>query len=150
MRGQEPEDEHRPDAADDRDELVLGATAATAATGQPAPYNGQGCRYPHGMGIEGARGRVGGLVFGAMAAEVVFAAARLRVADLLGDGLHTAAEVAREIGADEEALTRLLHTLAALELVSEAGTSAVPVNRGRTAAAIRPARIDAFDCSHLR
>jgi ubiquinone/menaquinone biosynthesis C-methylase UbiE len=71
------------------------------------------------MGIEGARGRVGGLVFGAMAAEVVFAAARMRVADLLGDGQHSAAEVAGEIGADEEALTRLLRTLAALGLVCE-------------------------------
>jgi ubiquinone/menaquinone biosynthesis C-methylase UbiE len=71
------------------------------------------------MGIEGARGRVGGLVFGAMAAEVVFAAARMQVADLLADGQHGAAEVAREIGADGEALTRLLRTLAALGLVSE-------------------------------
>jgi hypothetical protein len=71
------------------------------------------------MGIQGARGRVGALVFGAMAAEVVFAAARMRVADLLGDGGRSAAEIARDIGADEEAVTRLLRTLAALELVSE-------------------------------
>jgi len=71
------------------------------------------------MGVEGARGRVGALVFGAMAAEVVFAAARMRVADLLGDGQRSAAEVAVEIGADEQALTRLLRTLAALDLVCE-------------------------------
>ena len=71
------------------------------------------------MGTPSARGRVGELVFGAMAAEVVFAAARMRVADLLGDEQHSAAQIAREIGADEGALTRLLRALAALELVSE-------------------------------
>jgi hypothetical protein len=71
------------------------------------------------MGIDGARGRVGALVFGAMAAEAVFAAARMRVADRLGDAQRSAAEVAGEIGADEQALTRLLRTLAALELVGE-------------------------------
>jgi hypothetical protein len=53
-----------------------------------------------------------------MAAEAVFTAARLRVADLLGDGQRSGAAIAKEIGADEGALTRL-RALAALELVSE-------------------------------
>ena len=58
-------------------------------------------------------------MFGAMAAEAVFTAARLRVADLLGEGQRGGAAIAKEIGADEGALTRLLRALAALELVSE-------------------------------
>jgi hypothetical protein len=70
------------------------------------------------MGVAAARARRGGLVFGAMAAEAVFTAARLRVADLLGDGQRSGAAIAKEIGADEGALTRL-RALAALELVSE-------------------------------
>lgn len=71
------------------------------------------------MGVAGARGRIGGLVFGAMAAEALFTATRLRVADLLGDEQRSGAEIADEIGADEGALARLLRALAALELVCE-------------------------------
>jgi DNA-binding transcriptional ArsR family regulator len=80
---------------------------------------GLGPGYAHDMGVAGARGLVGGLVFGAMAAEAVFTAARLEVADLLGDGQCSGAEIAEEIGADEAALTRLLRVLSALGLVSE-------------------------------
>lgn len=71
------------------------------------------------MSVAGARARVGALVFGAMAAEAVFAAVRLRIPDVLGDGLRRDTELAAEIGADRGALTRLLRALAALELLSE-------------------------------
>jgi len=92
---------------------------ATTHQLQTPPRSAPSCRDRHGMGVDGARGRVGALVFGAMAAEVVFAAARMRVADVLGDGQRSAAEIAGAMGADEQALTRLLRTLAALELVCE-------------------------------
>jgi len=71
------------------------------------------------MAVAGARGRVGALVFGAMAAEVVFTAARLGIADLIGDAQRGGAQLAADIRADEAALTRLLRTLAALGLLSE-------------------------------
>ena len=92
---------------------------ATPRQLQAGSYSCQECSYPHDMGIAGARGRVGGLVFGAMAAEAVFAAARMRVADLLGDAQRSGTEVAEEIGAKAESFTRLLRALAGLELVSE-------------------------------
>ncbi|SDD88087.1 acetylserotonin O-methyltransferase [Actinokineospora iranica] len=66
-----------------------------------------------------ARGKVAQLVFGHMAAQVVATAVRLGVADLIGDGRLTAAEVARERGTDVQATRRLLRTLAALDLVAE-------------------------------
>lgn len=71
------------------------------------------------MEVAAARARLGALVFGAMAAEAVFCAARLRIADVLGDGQRNGAEIAAEIGADPDALTRFLRVLAALELLSE-------------------------------
>jgi hypothetical protein len=69
-------------------------------------------------GVE-SRGRVVGLVFGAMAAEVLFTAARLGVADRLGDNERTGPEVAAELGADSTSVTRLLRAMAALELLEE-------------------------------
>ena len=75
--------------------------------------------YPEAMAAAGPRARLGALVFGSMAAEVVFTATRLRIADVLGDGQQSVAEMAAQIGADTGALTRLLRALAALELLSE-------------------------------
>lgn len=75
--------------------------------------------YPGDMGVAEPRARLGALVFGAMAAETVFVAARLRIADVLGDGQCDGAEVAAQIGVDSDALIRLLRALAALGLLSE-------------------------------
>jgi hypothetical protein len=54
-----------------------------------------------------------------MAAETLFTAARLGIADRLGDDERTGAQLAADIGGDPTSLTRLLRTLAALELLSE-------------------------------
>jgi O-methyltransferase domain/Dimerisation domain len=54
-----------------------------------------------------------------MAAEVVFVAAKLHLADVIGDGECSGAEIANEFGADHAALTRFLRALAALGIVSE-------------------------------
>jgi predicted transcriptional regulator len=121
---------------------------ATPHQRQLPPRSGHACRYPHGMGIAGARGHVGGLVFGAMAAEAVFTAARMRVADLVGDGQRSGSEVAKEIGADEEALTRLLRTLAALELVSEPAPGQFRLTEaGQLLRSDRPESLHAFVCT---
>jgi hypothetical protein len=66
-----------------------------------------------------ARGKLVQLVFGHMAAQVVATAARLGLMDLIGDGERTAAELARECGANAQAMHRLLRALAALELLVE-------------------------------
>ena len=54
------------------------------------------------MGVAGARARRGGLVFGAMAAEAVFTAARLRGADLLGDGQRSGAATPKKSAPTKE------------------------------------------------
>ncbi|WP_245681954.1 acetylserotonin O-methyltransferase [Actinomadura kijaniata] len=66
-----------------------------------------------------ARGTMVGLVFGSMAAQVVAAAARLGLADLIGDGERTSAALARELDAHEQATLRLLRAMAALDLLTE-------------------------------
>lgn len=66
-----------------------------------------------------ARGTLARLVFGHMAAQVVATAARLRLADRLGDRERTAVELAQECGAAPEPMHRLLRALAALELLTE-------------------------------
>jgi O-methyltransferase domain/Dimerisation domain len=71
------------------------------------------------MSAVDSRLRVVELVFGAMAAETLFTAARLGIADRLGDDERTAADVAADIGADPTSVTRLMRTMAALELLSE-------------------------------
>jgi hypothetical protein len=59
------------------------------------------------------------LIFGTMAGQAVGSAARLGVADAIGDDSRTAEEVSRSTGTDPGATTRLLRALAALELVTE-------------------------------
>lgn len=59
------------------------------------------------------------LVFGGMAAQVVGAAARLNIADHLGDEARTPAELAKACAADETATRQLLRALAALEVCTE-------------------------------
>jgi hypothetical protein len=74
----------------------------------------------HGpMDAAAARGRLVHLVFGQFAAQAVGVAARLRLADLLGDHAHTAEEIAEQCGTHPQSLTRLLRALAALELLTE-------------------------------
>jgi hypothetical protein len=85
------------------------------------------------------------LVFGAMAAEAVFAAAKLRVADALGDRQRSGAEVAEDIGADDAALTRLLRALAALELVTETAPAQFRLtDAGQLLRSDRPGSMHAF------
>ena len=60
------------------------------------------------------------LVFGAMAAEALFTAARLGIADRFGDEERTGSQLAGDIGADPTSVTRLLRTLAALGVLTEA------------------------------
>jgi hypothetical protein len=59
------------------------------------------------------------LIFGSLAAQAVGTAARLGVADVIGDGERTAGEVAASVGTDPGATTRLLRALAAQELLAE-------------------------------
>lgn len=54
-----------------------------------------------------------------MAAQAVGAAARLGIADAIGDGSQSAAAVATSTGADVGAMTRLLRALAGLGLLTE-------------------------------
>lgn len=70
--------------------------------------------------VEGmARLRLVQLVMGSMAAQVVGVAARMKVADALGDREHSADELADACGASPQAMNRLLRAMAALELVTE-------------------------------
>ncbi|WP_017622411.1 methyltransferase [Nocardiopsis chromatogenes] len=62
-----------------------------------------------------------GLVFGGWAAQVVGAAARMRVADAVGGRTRTAAELAAEYGAPQQAIDRFLRALAALGVLVEEG-----------------------------
>jgi hypothetical protein len=58
-------------------------------------------------------------VFGAMAAEVLFTAARLGVADSLGESECTAADLAATYNADVVSFTRFLRAMAAMGLLTE-------------------------------
>jgi len=59
------------------------------------------------------------MVFGAMAADVLYTAAKLGLADAIGGGERSAAELARDTGTDSRSLTRLLRAMAALDLLDE-------------------------------
>jgi C-methyltransferase len=59
------------------------------------------------------------LLIGKWVAQAVSAAAELRIADELKDGPRPCAEVARAVGASEDALYRLLRALAAVQVVEE-------------------------------
>jgi hypothetical protein len=61
------------------------------------------------------------VLFGAMAAKIVYAAADLGIADLLAEDPRTSAELAELIGADPPSLRRLLRALAGLEVVAQTG-----------------------------
>jgi O-methyltransferase domain/Dimerisation domain len=65
------------------------------------------------------RGRLVELVFGAMAAQVLATAARMGIADRLGDDERSGPQLATEIGADATTLTRLLRAMAALGVLTE-------------------------------
>lgn len=67
-----------------------------------------------------ARGTLVELVFGHLAAEVVRAAARFGLADLIGDGECTAAELAEHTGTHPDGMGRLLRAMASLTLLTEA------------------------------
>jgi orsellinic acid C2-O-methyltransferase len=61
------------------------------------------------------------LTFGAMAAKIVYAAAELRVADLLAAGIQTGTELAEQTRTHGPSLRRLLRALAALGVVAQTG-----------------------------
>ncbi|RDI55374.1 methyltransferase [Nocardia mexicana] len=65
------------------------------------------------------RGHVVGLVFGQMAGQLIATAARLHVADALGDGERTGAAIAEVIGAHELSTIRLCRALAAFGILAE-------------------------------
>jgi hypothetical protein len=67
------------------------------------------------------RAKIMQLTFGAMAAQAVGTAARLGLADVIGDGTRSAGSVAASTGTEVGATTRLLRALAALELLTETG-----------------------------
>jgi O-methyltransferase domain/Dimerisation domain len=62
------------------------------------------------------------LLFGAMTAKIVYAAAELRLADLLAEGHRTSAELAGRTGAHGPSLRRLLRALAGLGVVTQTGS----------------------------
>jgi O-methyltransferase domain/Dimerisation domain len=71
------------------------------------------------MGAAEDRGRLVGLVFGAMAAQVLSTAARMGIADRLGDDERSGPQLAADLGTDAKTLTRLLRAMAALGLLTE-------------------------------
>jgi hypothetical protein len=61
------------------------------------------------------------MMVGYEAAQVIYVAARLRIADLFGDGTRTGQELAESTGAHEGALNRLLRALASLGVLADLG-----------------------------
>jgi hypothetical protein len=61
-------------------------------------------------------------LFGEMVAKIVYAAAELRIPDLLGEGPRTCAELAERTGTRHESLRRLLRALAGLGIVMQVDT----------------------------
>ena len=66
-------------------------------------------------------GRLRELITGYEPAQCVYVAAKLRIADALGDGARTAEWLAGALGANAAALRRLMRALASLGLVNEHG-----------------------------
>lgn len=66
-----------------------------------------------------SRGRLNWMIFGAMAAEVLYTGAKMGIADHLGEDARDHREIARAVGAAPEALTRLLRAMTALGLLTE-------------------------------
>ncbi|RFU85014.1 methyltransferase [Streptomyces triticagri] len=69
--------------------------------------------------LDEARGALGRIIFGAMAAHTVGAATRLGVLDLIGDGERTADELAAAAGTQPQATVRLLRALTGLGILTE-------------------------------
>ncbi|MEV6010948.1 methyltransferase [Streptomyces sp. NPDC051976] len=88
-------------------------TAPTTTPATPPPGAAPVTTSPH------AAMRLRELVFGAACAAAVRAAARLRVADALGDTPLTAEQLAAEIGVQPNPLRRLLRALACYGLFTE-------------------------------
>src|SRR4029453_1648958 len=60
------------------------------------------------------------LIFGYQTSQMMHVAAKLRIADLLKDGPRSTADLAAAAGASEDALYRLMRTLASLGIFTEA------------------------------
>ncbi|HEY7043707.1 MAG TPA: methyltransferase dimerization domain-containing protein, partial [Nocardioidaceae bacterium] len=61
------------------------------------------------------------LMDGFVATQLVYVAAKLGIAEILADGPHSGAELADAVGADRQALTRVLRGLAAVGVLTEVG-----------------------------
>ncbi|MFF2922402.1 methyltransferase [Streptomyces celluloflavus] len=72
------------------------------------------------------------VLYGAMAGQTIGAAARLRIADLIGDGERTADELAAECAAQPRAMARLLRALAGLGLLAERAPGCFTVTEAGT------------------
>ena len=74
------------------------------------------------------------LIDGYLTTQLLYVAAKLGVADVLADGPRTGREVAEAVGADPDALTRMLRGLALEDVLAEAATAASPSPRSATPA----------------
>jgi hypothetical protein len=61
------------------------------------------------------------LILGGMVSQTVYAAAELGIADAIGDGALTATEIADRVGADPDAVDRLLRFLSSWSVFAEKG-----------------------------
>lgn len=91
------------------------------------------------------RSRIGTMVFGAMAAQVLHTAAQLQIADHLGDEEWSAADLAARTDTDPPSMNRLLRALAAVEVLTEvsAGTFRL-TSMGALLRTDRPDSLEAF------
>ena len=74
------------------------------------------------MGVDDPRDALSQLIFGHVPARAVQAAAELGLADLIADGIDTAAGLAGAVGADAGALRRLMRFLVSLGLFDQIGS----------------------------
>ena len=81
------------------------------------------------------------VVFGAMAAKVVYAAAELRVADLLAEGVQTSEELAERTGTHGPSLRRLVRALAGMGVLTQTGAERFQLVPARPTAPRRRARL---------
>jgi hypothetical protein len=79
-------------------------------------------------------------LFGEMVAKIIYAAAELRIPDLLDEGSRTCAELAERTGTRDQSLRRLLRALAGLSIVKQTGA-----DRFELGALGGPLRADAPD-----
>ena len=70
-------------------------------------------------GVTGPQATLLRLAYGALAAQVIYVAAKLGLADLLKDGARSSADLAAPAGVDAAILRRVLRSLASLGVLVE-------------------------------